>query len=69
MGMFETNTEKKYLLTIVDRLTGWLEAIAVINPGEEDCARAILTHWVPNFGVPKEIGCDRGIQFTANLWN
>jgi hypothetical protein len=33
-----------------------------------DCARALFTGWVSQFGVPATITSDRGAQFTSALW-
>ena len=34
----------------------------------EDCAAALLHHWISRFGVPESIVTGRGRQFTSGLW-
>ena len=57
-----------YLLTVIDRYSRWLEAIPLISITAQDCALALLRHWVSRFGVPSSIATDRGRQFTGTLW-
>ena len=58
-----------YLFTIIDRYTRWSEAIPMREMKAEDCARALLRHWICRFGVPGDITSDRGRQFTSHLWH
>ena len=57
-----------YLLTIVDRFTGWPEAIPLSDISAATCARAFLYHWVSRHGVPSTLASDRGRQFVPELW-
>jgi hypothetical protein len=58
----------KYLFTIIDRSTRWLEAIPVKNMGAATIADALVAGWVSRFGVPAVITSDRGTQFTLAVW-
>jgi hypothetical protein len=58
----------RYLFTIVDRSTRWLEAIPLGEATARDCAFALLHGWVSRFGVPDHVTSDRGKQFISELW-
>ena len=34
----------------------------------QNCAKALLHHWIFHFGVPASIVTDRGRQFMSGLW-
>jgi len=55
----------KYLLTIVDRHSRWLEAVPLVSTDTGSIINAFLLHWVLRFGIPKEIVSDQGAQFTS----
>jgi transposase InsO family protein len=57
-----------HLFTIVDRFTRWPEAIPIKDTSAEECARALISHWIARFGVPMDLSSDRGAQFTSGLW-
>lgn len=59
----------QHVLTVVDRFTRWPEVIPVRDTSAETCARALMTHWIARFGVPRQIVSDRGRQFTSVLWS
>ena len=58
----------KYLFTVVDRFSRWSNAIPLVDMTGRLCARALLRHWISRHGVPSDITCDRGRQFTSDLW-
>ena len=59
----------KYLFTIVDRFSRWLEAVPLVTMTATDCANALLCCWISRFGVPGDITSDQGRQFTSSLWS
>lgn len=58
----------KYLFTIINRSTRWLEEVPVKNVEATTAADALITDWVSCFGVPAVITSDRGTQFTSAVW-
>ncbi|GFN99393.1 Pol polyprotein [Plakobranchus ocellatus] len=68
VGPFPPSEGCTYLFTIIDRFTGWPEAVPIHNAGAPTCARALLRNWIARFGVPDSITSDQGPQFTSGLW-
>ncbi len=58
----------KYLFTMVDRSSRWLEAAPLKSMAAEDCVDALIWSWVARFGVPSILTSDQGRQFTSSLW-
>jgi hypothetical protein len=58
----------KYILTVVDRSTRWLEAVPLRDMEASTCLSAFLHHWVSRFGVPAIVTTDRGRQFASAIW-
>ncbi len=44
-----------YLLSIMDRLTWWVEAIPLPNMEANMCTDAFITNWVACFGGPAQV--------------
>jgi transposase InsO family protein len=57
-----------HLLTVVDRVTRWPEAIPRTSTCTMDVAVAFLQGWLSRYGLPSDISSDRGAQFTSDLW-
>jgi transposase InsO family protein len=56
------------LITIIDRMSKWMEAIPLSETSAAACAKALTFTWISRFGVPETITSDCGPQFTSNLW-
>ena len=57
-----------HLLTVVDRVTRWPEAIPLASISTKDVADAFLSGWITRYGLPSDVSSDRGPQFTSQLW-
>ena len=57
-----------HLLTVVDRVTRWPEAIPLASINTKDVAEAFLNGWITRYGLPSDVSSDRGPQFTSLLW-
>jgi transposase InsO family protein len=69
VGLLPTSVEGfKYLFTIIDRSTRWVEAIPVKNIEAATIADALAAGWVSCFGVPAVITSDRSTQFRSAVW-
>ncbi|KAK1346368.1 hypothetical protein QTO34_000222 [Cnephaeus nilssonii] len=57
----------KYLLTMVDTLTGWVEAFPTCKETAEVVAETLITHIIPRFGLPTSIQSDNGPAFISSV--
>ncbi|XP_042656645.1 uncharacterized protein K02A2.6-like [Tyto alba] len=57
----------KYLLVIVDQLSGWVEAFPTRKNDSKIVVKILLKEIVPRYGVPEVIDSDRGPHFTAAI--
>ena len=58
----------RYLFTVIDRATRWIEAVPLSESSTKLCVNALLSHWISRFGIPDHLTSDRGPQFTSELW-
>ena len=68
VGPLPVNKGCRYLLTIVDRFTRWIEAIPIPDATTVTVIDAFMLHWIARFGIPSAVTTDRGAQFESNLW-
>ncbi len=69
VGSLPASTDDfKYLFTMVDRSSRWLEAVPWKSMAPEDCVDVLISAWVARFDVPTIITSDQGRQFTSSLW-
>jgi len=61
------NAQRFVVLTVVDQLTKWAEAIPVKSKRAEVIAPLFLMSWVYRFGVPKHIISDHGRTFVSQV--
>ncbi|KAK1346493.1 LOW QUALITY PROTEIN: hypothetical protein QTO34_000349 [Cnephaeus nilssonii] len=57
----------KYLLTMVDTLTGWVEAFPTRKETAEVVAETLITHIIPRFDLPTSIQSDNGPAFISRV--
>ncbi|XP_068200694.1 uncharacterized protein [Palaemon carinicauda] len=62
MGPLPPSGSARYLLTIVDCSTRWLEATRMFEAAPHACAKALL------LSVPDDITTDRGSAFLSEIW-
>ncbi|XP_040310312.1 uncharacterized protein LOC121016655 [Herpailurus yagouaroundi] len=53
----------RYLLTIIDTFTGWIEASPTLSEGASTVAEILLKDVIPHFGLPRRIQSDNGPCF------
>jgi hypothetical protein len=55
----------KYLLTVIDHLTGWAEAIPIANKTSNCVWQALYKEIFPRYGFPIELVTDQGLEFNS----
>jgi hypothetical protein len=69
VGPLPTSVEGfKYLFTIIDQSSRWVEAIPVKNMKAATIADALVAGWVSRFGVPLVITSESGTHLTSTVW-
>ena len=58
----------KYLLTILDRTSRFVEAVPMPVATAESCADAFIAQWVSRYGLPLSVVTDNSNSFVAHLW-
>ena len=53
---------------MIDGLTGWSEAVPIVDQSAANVTRAVYNEWFARYGVPEQLHSDRGTQFEAALF-
>ena len=61
-------SHERYLLTMIDRTTNWLEAAPMIDTTAITVADTFFRTWICRYGVPLYVISDRGSQFESELF-
>jgi transposase InsO family protein len=60
-----TPNKNSYLLTFMDHLTKYAEAVPINSMTAEECARAYVTHVIARHGASSKLLSDQGRNFTS----
>lgn len=62
-----THKKFRYLLTLVDTFSGWVEAFPTAKETSAVVAETLLKHIIPRFGLPLSIQSDNGPAFISQV--
>ena len=65
----ESNKGNKHILTIIDLLTGWPEAILIPNKSADTITKAFTRHYLPRHLCPLFILSDNGTEFKNQIFD
>ena len=57
--------KKRFIITMIDRFTRWVEAVPVASHTADVVIRTLFQHWIVRFGVPYTIVTDQGAEFES----
>ena len=63
-----TSQGQRYLVTMIDRLTKWPEAIPTDEISAVRIADIVYKNWIARFGCPTTLTSDQGRQFESHLF-
>ena len=64
-GSLSLGASPKLILTMIDYLTGWAEAVPIADQSAATVTRAVYTEWISRYCVPEQLHSDRGVQFES----
>ena len=68
VGPLPISHGKRYILTMIDRFSRWLEAIPVQDTLATTLAQVIIENWVCRFGCPRIITTDNGSNLVQSVF-
>ena len=63
----EAIESSRYLLTMMDSYTRWIEAAPICNIQADTVTKQFINTWISRFIPPLELTKDRGTQFISQL--
>ena len=69
VGPLPESNGYRYLLTVVDRTSRFLDALPLAEANATSCADAFIGQWVSRFGLPQTATTDNGNTFVNQLWS
>ena len=67
-GSLSLGPSPNSILTMIDGLTGWAEAVPIADQSAATVARAVYAEWIARNGVSEQLHSDRGTQFESALF-
>ena len=68
VGPLPESEGMRYIMTLLDRRTRWLECVPLASATSKNCCNAFIRGWLSRYGAPQRIYCDNGNTYTAGLW-
>ena len=68
MLIMSSIARQRYILTVLDMTTRWIEALPMTEASATSCCQSFITGWIQRFGLPKLITSDNCNTFIAKLW-
>ena len=68
VGPLPISMGMRYLLTVVDRTSRWVEAFPMAEATAENCCNSFINGWIQRFGLPLQLRSDNGNTFVSRLW-
>jgi hypothetical protein len=57
-----------HLLSVIDRTSRWPDMFPLRDTTARTCADTFVSGWIARYGMPETVTTDRGVQFTADVW-
>ena len=63
----QTNSGNRYILTIMDLFSSWVEAVPIPSKSSEIIANVLLIEIIPRFSCPRKILTDNGLRLQTTI--
>jgi len=64
----QASRNKRYVVVVTNYFTKWMEAKALVNIRDVDVKKFIWKNIVTNFGVPRALVSNNGLQFDCKIF-